>query len=355
MTAAQAITGVFGGWLDDAASGLMAVAGRLAAGRTVRLVEDEDGTLAVHAAQQPGAGERARIVPAESASTLQIPASLQALLRGSHVQLELGAGRFMFRPLEVPARAAEFLDGIVRAQIDRLTPWSAEQAAFGASAPTDIGDGRVVVTVAATATAVLLPFAKALAAAGARSITIVARPPEGDCIPVWRQDLSGLDARRVRRVLLGLLLAAGVTAAGAAGAAAYFGSELQARQDALAQRIAQRRAAMLAARNAPADPKTVAEDELARRKTERPSSVIVLDILSQILPDHTYVTELRIEGDKLRINGFTRDAPALIRLMEQSRHFARATFFAPTTRAASDPGDRFNIEAQMLPVFSTSP
>ena len=80
--------------------------------------------------------------------------------------------------------------------------------------------------------------------------------------------------------------------------------------------------------------------------------MIVLEVLSQILPDHTYVTELRIEGDKLRVIGITRDAPCLIRLMEQSPNFTRATFFAPTTRAPSDPGERFHIEAQIEPVFA---
>jgi len=80
--------------------------------------------------------------------------------------------------------------------------------------------------------------------------------------------------------------------------------------------------------------------------------VIVLEALSQILPDHTFITELRIEGDKLQIVGVTRDAPALIGLIEQSPHFTHATFYAPTTRTPGDPGERFHIEAQIKPIFT---
>jgi general secretion pathway protein L len=93
---------------------------------------------------------------------------------------------------------------------------------------------------------------------------------------------------------------------------------------------------------------------LQRHKHETPSSVIVIEALSRVLPDDTYLIELRILGDKLQIVGVTRDAPALIRLIEQTSHFTRATFFAPTTRSPSESGEHFSIEAHIEPVYTPS-
>jgi general secretion pathway protein L len=80
---------------------------------------------------------------------------------------------------------------------------------------------------------------------------------------------------------------------------------------------------------------------------------MVLEGISRVLPDTTYVTELRIEGDKMQVAGLTQDAPSLIRLIEQSPQFTRATFFAPTTRAPEDSGERFHVEAHVTPYYGS--
>jgi general secretion pathway protein L len=128
--------------------------------------------------------------------------------------------------------------------------------------------------------------------------------------------------------------------------AAYVADNLGGQEAELARQISARRAAIRAGTDG-GDRSPLAV--LERRKHETATSVVMLEALSQLLPDHTYVTEMHLAGNKLQISGITRDAPSLIALMEQSRHFTRATFYAPTTRAPSDPGERFHIETRVEP------
>ena len=52
---------------------------------------------------------------------------------------------------------------------------------------------------------------------------------------------------------------------------------------------------------------------------------------------------------ELQIVGMTSDAASLIRLIEQSPHFAHAIFFAPTTRSPGTTKEQFHIRIAHQP------
>lgn len=362
MRAFETISEMYSAWLDRVAQATIAAVVRFKSIPTISLVEGGDGRLSIPRGDGMARGGGADIgLRLKDAGVDGGPTSqFELALKGSRVELLLRSERFVFKTLELPYRAAEFLSGVVRSQIDRLTPWSADHAAFGVSEPADIGAGRIAVTVAATAKEKLNPYVQTFTRLGARAVKISTRPAEAASdappITVVEENVGGiLDVRRARRIALAALVSSLFIAAAANIASAIVDNELQARQDELARQIAQIRDAALASRNAPRDPRILAEQALVRRKNESPSSVIALEILSKILPDNTYLTELQIDSDKLRLTGITRDAPDLIRLIEQSHHFSQATFFAPITHASSEPGDRFSIEARMEPDFAVTP
>jgi general secretion pathway protein L len=349
------IAEVFLRWIDCVAGALIALRRRFATSRTVHLVEGADNTFTVlppEVAPAADQGERVRIVDGEVVGSL--PESLHSRARGNSIEIVLQPSRFLFRPLELPRRAGEFLDGIVRAQIDRLTPWSAEDAAFGWNRPSEIANDRIVVTVAAMARSSVAPFVQALAGLNADSIVVSTVAPGGHGggtpIKVFEHARRGaLEVQRLRRALVSVLVACGLTAGAAIAADEFIGGSLQARQDEIAHRIAVSQATIRASLDAGRNSVLAG---LERRKNQTPSRVIVLEALSRIFPDDTYVTELRIAGDKMQVVGITRDAPSLIRLLAQSSYFRQPTFFAPTTRSPSQPGESFHIEAQILPNFT---
>ena len=356
MSVPRQIAEGFSHWMDTVAATLVALLDRFVARRGVQLIEENPGMFALRSGGRAEDSAQ-RIEIADGRVVGELAPNVAAALRGSRVELVLQPARFLFRPLDMPGRAAEFLDGVVRSQIDRLTPWTAGEAVFGCTRPVPAGPERIVVTVAATARAMVMPLVQALAGAGAASVALSTLPqdsaPAAVPIKVFDESARGaLDVRRVRRVLATVLLAAGLVAGAAVGTAAVFAARYEHAQDELAHQIAARRSAMLGARDGSVDAATSAQRTLERRKHESPLTVLVLETLSRILPDHTYVTELRIEGDTLRLIGLTRDAPSLIGLLEQSSQFSRATFFAPTTRAANESGERFHIEARIEPMIA---
>jgi general secretion pathway protein L len=204
----------------------------------------------------------------------------------------------------------------------------------------------MVVTIAATARTLIAPFVDALAGLGAKSVQVFApSPDDGFLIRVFEHSaVKALETHRVRRVLVGALAGAGALCGLAVAADGVIGADLQSRRNTLTGRIAADRAEMPGR-----DRTSAAAIELERRKRETPPAVIVYENVSQILPDDTYLTEMRLIGDKVQMIGVTSDASSLIRLIEKSPRFTKATFFAPTTRSPSESLEHFFIEAHIEP------
>jgi len=356
MSTLDDIMNAFGVWIDAVARSARPLLDRFQPTRNVRVVEQDEGVLSIAITD---GGEAEPVAPSfrflAGSQECELPQEWLQRLRGSHVEIFLQPSRFLFRHLDLPKRASEFLDGIVRSQIDRLTPWTAGEALYKWTSPVAIAGDRIAMTIAATARAAVAPLIGAIADVGAAAIEVVTTTPGPDPVAITvysHRDRANAQLGRIRQILIVIFAASAIAALGAmltsGFLAPYYDDQAQQTQ----RQVAEQRTKMRAGTVGPA---SSALELIERRKQTTPSSVIVLEALSALLPDHTYATELRIEGDKVQVIGITRDAPSLIQLLEQSPHFMHASFFAPTTRAPNDPAERFHIEAKIKPHFGPGP
>lgn len=353
----------FDDWIAAVASVVETVANRVLRPRHIVLEEAEPGrfTAKVRFAGQSKSGRAeprlpdASFVLAQGTPSPALSSDWLAAFRGSRVDVVLCPHQVMFGPLDFPAQAAHFLDGMIRSQIDRLTPWTADNVVFGLTEPVKVAPERIGVTFAAMAKSAAEPVIQLARALNAASVTLSTWAPDEagarHNIRLLNRSLHSAigQAANVPRILRMTLLGAGLAAAVAVAVDGYLGDVFQSEQRDIRRQIAQRRAAL----HLDSGEDRSGFSLLAKRKQSTPSSVMVLEALSHVLPDTTYVTELRVEGDKVQVVGMTQDAPSLVRLMELSPQFTRATFFAPTTRAQNEAGERFHIEVHITPYFGS--
>src|SRR4051794_30611248 len=225
MTFLQPIAAVLRGWTDTVAAAVIAAFERVSSPRVIRLIERDDGGFAVE-----GAGQSDNL-PRQLAfadGSFSAP-DLATMFKGARVEIDLQPKRFLFRPLELPARAADFLEGIVRAQIDRLTPWNAAEAVFGCSAPVASGTDNITTMIAATTRKVAMTYVQAVSRFHPTAIAICTDVAERDAgrVKVFEQKARGhLDAARLGRALLIALGAIAVATLVSVTVAAYVADHL---------------------------------------------------------------------------------------------------------------------------------
>ncbi len=89
--------------------------------------------------------------------------------------------------------------------------------------------------------------------------------------------------------------------------------------------------------------RTTSDLSLATRQKQAPLFIATLAELTRTLPDGTWITELTMDGSKIRIQGASPSASDLIGLIDHSPRFANAQFEAPLVHDVSANVDRFDL------------
>lgn len=264
--------------------------------------------------------------------------------------LLLPAGSGLVRRMALPAAAADRLRDVVRFEIDRQTPFTADAVMFDARLLGRRADGQLdVELVVAPRERVDARLAElgglggrlaGIDIAGAdglpRGVNLLdpgARGRQQDPWRLWNHVLAGLALLAVAATLWTLL------------------ENRRAAAEALEAEVRERsRPARIAAaqRQALVD---LLEGQafLDRLRRERPPSVVVMDELTRRLPDGTYLEKLAIEQDKLTLMGLSNQASALVTQL-QGTPLWRAPALAGAVQPDPATGrDRFTLVAELGP------
>lgn len=328
-------------WLESALSALADVIEPIVAwisgGRRLVVVESVEDGLAFHKVSR----RRTTMLGTDSA-----PGELMKKLKVTKyadVELRLDPGKVTFAHFKIPAASAGLAAQIVESRLDRLTPWRTDAILHGfALSPKPGPDGQVEINVAATSRHIatasldrLAAFGLVPSALGATSEPIKQRLPID--LFAGRND----PARRARRKSIGtvalVFVALCVFACGTSFYVLYQSN----------QRISELEATSAKARNRLVQASGSSADRdrdfaFIGMKTREESRFHLIDRLAAILPDNTYLDELTIDPEEIRLAGSSAEASNLIKLLEDDPAFVQAKFAAPVTRQ-EDGRDRFEI------------
>ena len=262
--------------------------------------------------------------------------------RWTAIELRLPPDQVLQRTLSLPAASREFLASIIAHKLERLTPWRPERVLYGYRISEESEGGTLAVELFATSKDVVAAPLQALGALGL-SPTAIGLDDGPASVPLAINLLrdapkaARVDSRRlVGRVALAsfaltgvLWLASSMWASSADDAAQIAGTRL----------LKARRLLKIATMG------DVGEREraLIEAKTTERSIVVLVDKLASAIPADTYLKELSIAPDKVRLVGITTNAPALVGEIEATG--LRNVRFSSAVTREKDAKDSFEITA----------
>lgn len=339
-------------WFGELAAFLPATLRRTISGQAPDLIlEPRDGTVLFHSRQ----GEKVDQLGSCDATAAGLPNGLAVTLRKSrtrHGQTILALPRALvtIQDDELPLAAAENLNDVVGFEMDRLTPFRQDEVYFHASVLNrDSEQQKLTIALTASPRATVDTL---LARARAWGLAV-------DCVDVATGSnsfLKGINllpaasgsATRVvgRAVTVGLLLGL-VLLVGLAVSIPLDRKERFA--EALRQEVLLARKKLAAVRNLTDEIQTLEESNRYVADVRRNTALVsqVLEDMARLLPDDTWLSQLRVIEDRLEMTGYSQDAAQLIAVFDESPLFDEPKFRSPVTRDQRSGVERFSLSLKL--------
>lgn len=270
--------------------------------------------------------------------------------RDEQVALCLTDTQYLVKQVELPLAAAKNLRQVLGFEMDRHTPFKAEQVYFDFRVlHVENQKNQLVVKL------VVVPRSEVDSSldllerwsAPVNAVYVAGTAlPSGDAINLMPAERSTSQPPKLRGTNAGLLLLTLILA-----------------MIAIAIPIWQKRQAVIALLPIVDRAKQQAkETDALRREQERlaaefnfmldkkqaaPPLIILLDELSRLLPDDTWVQQFNLKGKELQIQGETGSSSKLIGLIESARILHDANFRSPLTKGNMPSSERYHLAAEI--------
>ncbi|MEO6566107.1 MAG: pilus assembly protein PilM [Casimicrobiaceae bacterium] len=276
------------------------------------------------------------------------------------VVVAVPAREVLRKTIQLPAAVEEDLGQALTYDLDRHTPFKADELYFDAVVVRrDPTRGVVHIDLAAVRRAAVDPALKLVAAWGAEVVAVV--PTARDMAAPSRVNLLPQAMRPSRSwwrrwqfwvplAIFGLLVLAAILIP------LWQKRDYAIQLNSLADQ-ARAQAAISETLRLELDGKVADYNTALERKYAYPGALQTLDHVSKLLPDDTWLTQFELKGvtkgkeiqREILVRGETLNAGRLVQLFEDSQHFAQAAPRAPTTKIQPGPGEIFDLGAQLKP------
>jgi general secretion pathway protein L len=252
------------------------------------------------------------------------------------------------REAELPLAAEPHLAAVSANELERWTPWRPDQAVFSVRVvERSPVEGRLLIELTAVPRFVFSRAAELLKENGLVLIGLLRERPNESPRFIEVESESQSTSKVLRRAkVAGIFAACGIVLL-VAGAFINKLTAISGLEQHLAEIGGEVESAQKLAESAKKLTYQVRYADDVKRG--RASPIMVLNDLSELLPDDCWLEAMSMEGDKLTLQGRARDALSLLPLLSSSGRFQDVKFESEVIRDQEAGLDTFNISATALP------